>query len=476
MIRSVLLILFVSPLAWAGFGGQTCTKVINLSERVLKYYNDRGYDFSYVVGSESCQDSLFTKHYCMTATYDDGSVIAGCENLNEILTDFYNQGVCSGTSATAEGINVDVQCYSKFFSRGFNQDAVSEVPSQTVCPSIVYLDGEFTSQMKNAGKEVSNHSQSRETCDWPWQKCYELTSGSNVLLGCENSRPMNQFSINHTDCQKKPTPFQVSDMTFDLSCCDGDDCKLPDPVPNNRTCNFAVDLSQSTLAAFAEVGIPVSNSAPKEKECAGVADQCVDLFIGSDIVAGCSSDPVLEMVATSCQLLDMGSCKELNAPFDNKTVTLCCCDNDLCNEWKDTSCYREISLSKEVQEIMTSVPAYNGVNDTLRRKEKCSLPTDQCVSLTGENGTLIDGCSSDGPIIQAVSGQCPKDNSTASVTYKLGGHSLNFNITCCLEDFCNGKDAVTTKGLETTTHHKSASHLHLTFSALIVLVARWILQ
>ncbi|KAK0423142.1 hypothetical protein QR680_007994 [Steinernema hermaphroditum] len=463
MLLLVLPILLVSPLALAGIGGNTCTKVVYLTKDVYNHYSQKGYHFKYYVGTENCGDTVFNKHPCITVAYDDGSVIAGCANVLGFLQNLYDQGVCKGNKPTTD-ISFTVTCCKEFFSRGCNSDASVGIPSQTTCPATVYLDGEFTNELTEASYSMFNKSTNLETCDWPWQQCYELTAGSNVLLGCPNTYPMNQFTITDDDCDNTPRDYLVSDLVFDFHCCQYGGCQLPDPVPHERTCNYEINLNTTVLAALAKEGISVSNAKAREVNCTGVADRCIDLLLGDNVIKGCSSDPVLEMVSSACQLQKEDSCRTLPDDFMGNSPVLCCCDSDLCNDWKSKSCYREISLSKELKKIDSSFD----LSEISRKKEKCGFPNDKCVTLKATDGTLVNGCSSDTPILQKVSPSCPKlDNETLSVTYNLYygyGDQVNFTMNCCSTDLCN------------TEGTSGSSHLHLSLGVLVLLITRWILQ
>uniref|UniRef100_A0A1I8ADM4 UPAR/Ly6 domain-containing protein n=1 Tax=Steinernema glaseri TaxID=37863 RepID=A0A1I8ADM4_9BILA len=458
MLLFWLQLLISSPLVFAGLGGNSCRRAIDLGEAGIEFLRGLGYHFSYANEIEDCDDSLFTRHPCITVTLSDSSIIAGCANKNAYLQSLQDQGYCNKIPLEQSlDISWNVVCCKSAVGRNCNDNEDAYVPPQNTCPSMVYLDGEFTHQLTNAGFDVENSTLTTETCLWSRTSCVSLTAENNVIAGCNKSSTMRQFDAEFNYYHSCNTVVEISDMSFNYTC----DSVVTNHASVKVTCNREVSLSNATLQSLSSSGLYLSNSPLTQANCTGIDERCIELFIGNDTIKGCSSDPVLELVSTSCSDQEPNSCDNRYEGLTDQDVTLCCCDNDLCNNWRLTSCYREVSLSVKLMVNLSDVNYVHPLMEISRRKEACGMPDDKCVTLTDNAGSLIEGCVRDLPLIDIVSSQCPEGNETISVEVK---HGYFFNMTCCSTDNCN-----VLGGSNDKDGHKAAS-FHSAFTAFVFIV------
>uniref|UniRef100_A0A1I7ZAV6 DUF753 domain-containing protein n=1 Tax=Steinernema glaseri TaxID=37863 RepID=A0A1I7ZAV6_9BILA len=330
----------------------------------------------------------------------------------------------------------------------------------------------------------------------------------SVIAGCSN---WNSFMENMGNmCGADMT---INDIQFNVQCCNyyfagncnaddvpkptapscyccNHDCYQPppetyapppiqpytNPPTPQRTCNQENSLSFATLQYLESTGIFLSTSSSVDITCLDDNDSCVQYFIGNGTVKGCSRDFHLKKLYNSCSQQDSG-CRHVQSPFPGQEMTMCCCNGDLCNNWNLPHCYRQVSLSARVEQAMMDIFQYS--NDIVRYSETCAVSSDRCVILTVNDGSVVSGCASDGPIIKTASSQCSEDGTTHLIAIERGESLCKFNMTCCSTDYCNVMQSNQQDGdsgdggMDVVTRGAS---LQFGVGALLTVLALWLLD
>ncbi|KAK0422945.1 hypothetical protein QR680_007886 [Steinernema hermaphroditum] len=425
MILFVFLLLLVTPTS-AGVGGNQCIRTVYVTESMFNQLSQEGYRYSlsYMnAGEEDCDDTLFSRNSCVTVTWSDGSTIAGCANKNDYLTLINAEGYCNGGGSST----FDVTCCKPWFGSYCNKDAAStyNIPDLVTCRDAYYLDSEISSVFSHAGYSPEVGSSGTRTCSWPWTQCVTLAAGgNNHMTSCED------------DFENLPScgsTTQKGNVIFEVECCHGDYCNDATAPSNDLNRYSEVSLSQETLNGLGNLGISISNSPLAKKHCPVTDDHCVELLLGPDTIKGCSSDPVLELYSANCGQ-QSSQCGDLPLQLLSQTPLMCCCANDYCNTWSRRKCYRRVELSPELKQLFGDIPGVN-VTETPQRTEECISIDDKCVTLIADDGSAVEGCSNDGPVIQTLASQCPTDNSAVEVSYSGGAIDIPFTLNLLLGFF-----------------------------------------
>ncbi|KAK0427349.1 hypothetical protein QR680_010181 [Steinernema hermaphroditum] len=248
-----------------------------------------------------------------------------------------------------------------------------------------------------------------------------------------------------------------------------------DILDNGITCHSEVDLSPDTLDYLQQRGISLKNSPLTNTQCSSLPDawgnvSCVTLTAGSETIKGCSNDPIL-MSLELCkhEQLQGESCANVPDPRPAMKgfVEMCCyklmansagqevgkygdsanarrtfrgkTENDRQDTGGNTgelwripgtntlSCYKEVELKGALK------IAFITMGSTSREKTDCLFPTDKCVAVTTNDGSVVRGCSSSDAITMAVPCMALTDGKTAEVD--VGGEKVD--ASCCSSNYCN---------------------------------------